>query len=493
MNIDATYNAQSLGTAVFNVSALTCSNTSCHGGQATPNWRTGTIASTSQCSLCHAINGGTTTSQFNDAVGRHSYGTHASAGQLDCTICHDMSAANTNLGAVNHFAELNTPAVSSTNKLPSGTIKFKLTNTTYPITGAATYDVTTAPFTEGDGGCALTCHSQNHVPATNHWAAPKGSGVAHPVPFLSTATSTAGYSHQTVTLAQFNLECATCHDQSGTTTKTGPVCTVCHTLGSPLTTGLGAGTCLSCHTGANFTKAGPTGAAWPNLAGAHPKHLNLITFTRTTPALPASLTASAYPDCEACHVGSVPYDSAQTHYSNANKRLATPVTAGPASVSIDPTFNAQSGAAGTTASASAFTCSNVSCHGGQTTPGWQTGTITVNATTYCVACHKIASTATQFNDATGRHNNPGAHNQTCDYCHVMTQATQGAQNHFKYLDNSGVRQAPDQLSSDTIKFGGGSQPATGALTYTVNATIGRGGCALSCHGQGHTTTGNVWN
>ena len=47
--------------------------------------------------------------------------------------------------------------------------------------------------------------------------------------------------------------------------------------------------------------------------------------------------------------------------------------------------------------------------------------------------------------------------------------------------------------SDTIKFGGGSQPATGALTYTVNATIGRGGCALSCHGTSHTTNNNTWN
>jgi hypothetical protein len=75
----------------------------------------------------------------------------------------------------------------------------------------------------------------------------------------------------------------------------------------------------------------------------------------------------------------------------------------------------------------------------------------------------------------------------------MTQAKQGAINHFKYLDTSAVRVSPDQLSSDTIKFGGGSQPATGALTYTVNATIGRGGCALSCHGKTHTTSSFVWN
>ena len=498
VSIDATFNAQSGGTAGFSPSALTCSSTSCHGGLVTPSWRTGTIASTSQCSLCHAINGGTTTSQYNDAVGRHAWGTHSSAATLDCTICHDMTSANTNPGVVNHFAELNTPAVSSTNKLPSGTIKFKLTNPTYPITGAATYTIN-ATYPEGDGGCALTCHNQIHDPVNNHWNLPKGSGIAHPVPFLSTDVSSGGNHHQLVTLTQFNTECATCHDQSGTTTKTGPVCTVCHTLGSPVATGMTAGTCLSCHVGASFTTQGPTGTAWPNLKGAHPKHLSLQTFTRTTPALPASLTASAYPKCEACHVGSVPGDTSNTHYSNANKRLPSPITSGPASVSVDGTFNSQASTAGT-AGTSALTCSNISCHGGQVSPAWQTGTLTVNATTYCIACHKITSTATEFNDAIGRHNNPNNHNQTCDYCHDMSTANikAGAVNHFKYLDTtvvSGVSGTPsDQYPSDTVKFGGGATPATGALTYTVTSgTQGQGGCALSCHGQGHTTSGNTWN
>jgi len=205
------------------------------------------------------------------------------------------------------------------------------------------------------------------------------------------------------------------------------------------------------------------------------------------------MTASV---CEACHVGSVPGDAANTHYSNANKRLTGHPVAGPASVAIDPAFNAKSGTAGTVASATAFTCSNVSCHGGQTTPGWQSGVMTANATTYCIACHKVtaAASSTQYNDATGRHQSVGAHNTTCDYCHDMTQNKTGAINHWKYLDTSAVRLSPDQLSSDTIKFGGGAQPATGnPPTYTVTATIGRGGCALSCHGTTHTTSGNTWN
>jgi len=50
--------------------------------------------------------------------------------------------------------------------------------------------------------------------------------------------------------------------------------------------------------------------------------------------------------------------------------------------------------------------------------------------------------------------------------------------------------SPDQLSSDTIVFG---SVVTGAKTYTPTGTLGRGGCALSCHGETHTTSGNVWN
>ncbi|NTW87221.1 MAG: hypothetical protein HGB30_13780, partial [Holophagaceae bacterium] len=223
------------------------------------------------------------------------------------------------------------------------------------------------------------------------------------------------------------------------------------------------------------------------------------TFTRATPALPTGLASAAFPRCQACHFKSLPGDTANTHYSNANKRAASPITSGPASVAIHATFNAQSGPAGFVSSASAFTCSNVSCHGGQVTPGWQTGTLTVNANTWCITCHKITSSATQWNDATGRHNNPGDHNQTCDHCHDMSTSTNnrtGVVNHFKYLDTTAVRTATDQLSSDTIKFGGGSSPATGALTYTVTATQGRGGCALTCHSKLHnypTSTKYTWN
>ncbi|MBK9797605.1 MAG: CxxxxCH/CxxCH domain-containing protein [Holophagaceae bacterium] len=310
--------------------------------------------------------------------------------------------------------------------------------------------------------------------------------AAHPSPFLSgmTTSSGTGNTHQNVTAAQFAGECINCHDETGAgTSKVGPSCTQCHVSSSPLAAGKGPGTCLSCHPDPNFQTKGPAGTTFPNIAGAHAKHMNLLTPL----------------DCATCHTGSLPGQGGanQPHYTGANRGPnGTPTGTGPAPVTMNPLYKAQTGTLGTNPSLSAFTCNAVSCHGGQTTPGWQSGKLTFNATTYCLSCHKIASTATQYNDATGRHNNPNDHNQTCNYCHDMNPATNnksGVVNHFKYLNTTAVRVSPDQLSSDTIKFGGGSQPATGALTYTVNATIGRGGCALSCHGTTHTTNNNTWN
>jgi hypothetical protein len=79
----------------------------------------------------------------------------------------------------------------------------------------------------------------------------------------------------------------------------------------------------------------------------------------------------------------------------------------------------------------------------------------------------------------------------------MTQAKPGAQNHFKYLETtavSGVSGTPsDQYPSDTILFGAS---VTGTKTYTVTGTgnaQGKGGCALTCHGENHSTANNHWN
>jgi predicted CxxxxCH...CXXCH cytochrome family protein len=96
----ATYNAQSGASMFDNGAALSCSNVSCHGGQATPNWRTGAIDVNTQCTSCHTT---ITTTQFNGPTSaNHNRGQH----QVACTTCH-----NTTSLAVNHFTTLSTPAL----------------------------------------------------------------------------------------------------------------------------------------------------------------------------------------------------------------------------------------------------------------------------------------------------------------------------------------------------------------------------------------------
>jgi predicted CxxxxCH...CXXCH cytochrome family protein len=504
VSIVATFRAQNGGTQTFTPASLTCSNISCHGGQITPNWQNGTMnpTSASDCTKCHAINDGTLgAAQYNDAAGRHAWGTHKTAGTTDCSICHAMT--NGSQGALNHFAELDTTPVSSTNKLPSGTIHFT-TSVANPISGAMTYDVTTSPFTEGDGGCALTCHTTIHVPATNHWNLPKGSGVAHNVPFYKGYVSTAGYSHQAVTTTQFNAECINCHDIKTPTSKTGPTCMTCHILADPTAAASGAGTCLSCHVntngGTSFTTQGPVGgAAWPSLPRAHAKHTALLTFTRGTPV--TGLSTEPYPVCAACHTGFLPGEGGltnQTHYDKANTRSGTGATGTtPVAVAIHTTFNAQASNASATSNTNP-TCSAVSCHGGITTPSWSGSLPAVTLGSNCTSCHANRSTSTQYNDARGTHTRGEHPNVSCLICHDMNPASnnvQGVTNHFKYLDTTVAAVSPDQRSFDTIKpqiYNGTTITtgvvAGGTITATSSTSVGTDNCALTCHTPGGSKT-----
>jgi predicted CxxxxCH...CXXCH cytochrome family protein len=95
------YNAKS-GTAVYNADG-TCSNVSCHGGQTTPAFLTGSIQVDNQCTSCHAFG----TSEYNSYVsGEHFL--HVSTLGFPCTFCHDPQ-----LLIVNHFTTLNTPTTQA--------------------------------------------------------------------------------------------------------------------------------------------------------------------------------------------------------------------------------------------------------------------------------------------------------------------------------------------------------------------------------------------
>ena len=310
-------------------------------------------------------------------------------------------------------------------------------------TACAICHVVDGPGT-GPNPAAPSCFSASFTNADNVAASCHASGpgaAPHGVPFLN---------HTSVTDNTFNDPfpdgCASCHAVTGTSpVAAAPLCTTCHTGGSPLT----FMNCTSCHA---EPPDGPTATApYPNKSGAHGKHLGLD-------------SAGTPVSCDTCHTGLGSGD--QAHYDRAKAQLP------PGDAAFEATYDAQSGPP--SFDNSALTCTNVSCHGGQTTPDWQTGAITPDAD--CTLCH--ASGAGEFNGyVSGRHD---THVQSyfpivaptvvppCVGCHDPVKLADPAVGaHFDNL----VTTAIDTRASVTI--GGGT---TLVQTYVPGATVGTGTC-----------------
>jgi predicted CxxxxCH...CXXCH cytochrome family protein len=85
-------------TPSFNAITKTCSNISCHGGEITPSWYTGSIDVNNECDKCHGYCSG----QYNSyCSGKHSE--HVNGEHFASTDCHDTA-----LLAANHFTALST-------------------------------------------------------------------------------------------------------------------------------------------------------------------------------------------------------------------------------------------------------------------------------------------------------------------------------------------------------------------------------------------------
>jgi len=220
--------------------------------------------------------------------------------------------------------------------------------------------------------------------------------------------------------------CAGCHLSSGT--AAAATCfnnTLCHAVPTQ---------CTYCHTNP------PSGSAAPNRAGAHPVHY-------TTTIAPSG--------CATCH---------------NNAGIGTAVhNNGTVDVQFLSAYNAKSGAASHSAGG---TCSKVSCHGGQTTPVWQSGTIDVN--TQCTSCHAFGTT--EYNSispvnssTTGRHDvHVNGQGIACTECHDTAKL---ALVHFNDLNTSVMTQAYSTLSN-SLNYTG-----VGAGTY--------GRCSIDCHANVH--------
>jgi len=212
--------------------------------------------------------------------------------------------------------------------------------------------------------------------------------------------------------------CTECHgsDLSGGISHVS--CTPCHLNGSPFV----LTNCTSCHGNP------PTANAVPDRAGTHAAH-NVLPNVKNV--------------CNSCHSGA---GSGTLNHNN-----------GTVDVMFLSSYNAKSGTA--TYDATGSTCSKVSCHGGQTTPGWLAGA-TIDVNTQCTSCHAFGTT--EYNSfVSGQHDfHVNTEHFPCDRCHDNLKLSV---NHFTSL-NTPVMEGP---ASATL---------LSSLTYT-NRT-----CTPLCHG-----------
>jgi len=405
----ATFNART-GPATFDNESLTCATVSCHGGQPTPDWRTGSIDGNSDagCRQCHQIGTAAANPENNSPYsGRHAvHLSSTTGGAIRCTECHNM--ANGTVGASNHYRFLGTDALegpASDTVMPNGT--------------AANYVASTQT-------CGtFTCHTVVHVNFL--WS----GGTSHSVPFT-------GAVHTSVTSSNFAANCGSCHLETGAATKPGPTCTACHQAGSPLT----SRNCTSCHADP------PSGTTYPNIAGKHGIHA----------ALPGGGV------CSPCHNG---LDAGTlAHYNRANALFGKDsLRVPPGDVLFLPSYNSKTGAA--SFSPANRTCSNVICHGGQATPDWRTAAVNaIDVVNACPSCH-VAGTSQYNGYFSGGHGSHlavfGLRADTCKLCHDAAKVN--VSGHFEDLSTPGFEQPAAETILQAVRYNGTScNPDKGGLT-----------------------------
>ena len=171
-----------------------------------------------------------------------------------------------------------------------------------------------------------------------------------------------------------NNSCSACHGEELSGSGSAPSCMsavpidglTCHVSRPPTTTPGAENQCLSCH---GNPALGPTGNQAPNRKLRHETHL----------ALGPVNAAVAAGGCAVCHSGG---GSGRAGHARAS------VNGGyaPATVGLSATFRL----AGATLAydPASRSCSGVSCHGGQSTPSWESGAFDTYAEASCTLCHQ---------------------------------------------------------------------------------------------------------
>jgi len=174
--------------------------------------------------------------------------------------------------------------------------------------------------------------------------------------------------------------------------------------------------CTACHA------QPPNGTSEPNIDGAHSAHKAI---------------ASIGTDCQICHTGA-------SH--NGSVDLGFPAD-----------YNSAYGAATDNLDG---TCSNISCHGGKTTPDWWSGSISLTAD--CTSCHN-SSAGEYISQTSGRHRKHSRY--SCTTCHNSTRMP----NHIGDL-------LTDNFEVSAASTVGGSGTSVGSYS--------NGSCSsIACHGS----------
>lgn len=312
------------------------------------------------------------------------------------------------------------------------------------------------------------------VVATSLFACANGNGDAplvdstgkHPANWISKHGATA---------ASSTSSCTECHgtDLSGGVSRVSCMSTTtnsgfrCHFSSPAVNPG-----CTSCHGG---PPNGPNSTMAPNRQFAHDTHLALPGVT-----------------CNYCHFNAGA-GTAGHAVATANGGIASATIAflnvsslgAKSARTVGPNYDAATG-----------TCSAVICHGGQTTPSWTTGSITV--ATDCLLCHQQGDTGNtprtpQYNSFySGNFTFPNSATKfnlhqlhlsskdptfsnlvpiVCTSCHDTGKLT--TSQHFKVLTTPAFETAPGST------IGGGNTNVTRYTPYT--GIVPSGTCTSNCH------------
>jgi predicted CxxxxCH...CXXCH cytochrome family protein len=410
----------------------------CHGTPGTIQFNGGTASTSCSTAQCHSAADAHPTNWQGTNDGSIDYlASHRNALKQNttCAICHDFTQGRTapNLRAPSCFTAGFTNADGSTTGCHSSGPGAPHA---LPFTDSALH----GPQAKADLKYCQECHATPSAggPGSNpRFDVAVGDLVngcedchtaetAHPYPSWSGAASN---SHKTA--GNLDVACALCHGanlQGPVEGGVGKACDDCHTAGSPLV----LTSCTSCHNDPPDSAA-PAGNFRPNRDGSHSLHDSLNRVAGI---------------CSTCHRGAG---------TNTNIHFDTST---PASVAGLATYDAKSGVF--SYNSAGRTCSNVSCHGGRTTPNWLTGTL--NVATDCKSCHTRGSGQYNSYDS-GRHEkHVREENVFCTECHAPGKL---APDHFIRLDTPGFEGAADATIRDALSY----NPATN-----------RGCSVAGCHG-----------